>query len=67
MSKQNGTRSFLIVLQENQREMSHALLVEKLKRYLNTMGWQHFEAVATSRVGVFETFKTISNLVISKL
>jgi hypothetical protein len=60
-------QEFPIVLQYNKRDMSNALPVPVLDKYLNGMNWVRFEAVATTGVGVFDTLKAISKLVISKL
>jgi hypothetical protein len=38
-----------------------------MDKYLNPLSWQRFDAVATTGVGVFDTLKAISKLVISKL
>ena len=38
-----------------------------LDRYLNTIHVPRFEAVASKGIGVFDTLKAISKLVISKL
>jgi hypothetical protein len=55
------------VLQYNKRDVPGALPVATLDKYLNTLGWQRFEATATNGAGVFDTLKAISKLVISKL
>jgi len=56
-----------VVLQYNKRDVPGALPVATLDKYLNTMAWQRYEAVATTGVGIFDTLKAISKLVISKL
>ncbi|MDW8145599.1 MAG: GTPase domain-containing protein [Roseiflexaceae bacterium] len=60
-------QDFPIVLQYNKRDVPGALPVATLDKYLNTLGWQRFEATATIGAGVFDTLKAISKLVISKL
>lgn len=60
-------QDFPIVLQYNKRDLPNALPVQVLDKYLNSMNWSRFEAVATTGIGVFDTLKAISKLVISKL
>ncbi len=60
-------QEFPIVLQYNKRDLATALPVPVLDKYLNGMQWVRFEAIATTGVGVFDTLKAISKLVISKL
>jgi hypothetical protein len=60
-------QEFPMVLQYNKRDIPTALPTQILDKYLNGMQWQRFEAVATTGVGVFDTLKAISKLVISKL
>jgi hypothetical protein len=60
-------QEFPIVLQYNKRDLPTALPVPVLDKYLNGMQWVRFEAIATTGVGVFDTLKAISKLVISKL
>src|SRR5262245_44644577 len=68
ITKQNQRfQEFPIVLQYNKRDIPGALSVPVLDKYLNGMKWQRFEAIATTGVGVFDTLKSISKLVISKL
>jgi mutual gliding-motility protein MglA len=56
-----------IVLQWNKRDLPNALPVEELRRQLNPMGLSAFEAVATTGVGVFDTLKAVSKLVLKSL
>ncbi|NJD10049.1 MAG: GTPase domain-containing protein [Gemmatimonadetes bacterium] len=56
-----------IVLQWNKRDLDSAVPVPELRRQLNPMGLQEFEAVATSGQGVFDTLKAISKLVLKSL
>jgi signal recognition particle receptor subunit beta len=68
VTKQNKKfQEFPIVLQYNKRDVSNALPSEILDKYLNTLRWQRYDAVATRGVGVFDTLRAISKLVISKL
>ena len=68
ITKQNKKfQDFPVVLQYNKRDVPGALQTPVLDKYLNTMQWQRFEAVATTGVGIFDTLKAISKLVISKL
>lgn len=60
-------QEFPIVLQYNKRDMPNALPVAVMDKYLNGMNWTRHEAIATTGVGVFDTLKSISRLVISKL
>ncbi|NJN66713.1 MAG: gliding-motility protein MglA [Chloroflexaceae bacterium] len=60
-------QEFPIVLQYNKRDLPNALPVPVLDKYLNSMNWTRFEAIATTGEGVFDTLKAISKLVISKL
>ncbi|HKP53544.1 MAG TPA: GTPase domain-containing protein [Chloroflexia bacterium] len=66
---QQGKRflDFPIVLQYNKRDMPDALPLEILEKYLNSMKVPAYEAVAAKGVGVFDTLRTISKIVISKL
>ena len=60
-------QEFPIVLQYNKRDVPNALPVPVLDKYVNGMKWQRYEAVATTGVGVFDTLRAISKLVIGKL
>jgi len=60
-------QEFPVVLQYNKRDLPTALPAHVLDKFLNGMKWQRYEAVATTGVGVFDTLKAISKLVISKL
>jgi signal recognition particle receptor subunit beta len=66
---QQGKRflDFPMVLQYNKRDMPDALPLEVLEKYLNSMKVPAYEAVAAKGVGVFDTLRTISKIVISKL
>src|SRR5919199_6000527 len=68
ITKQNKKfQDFPVVLQYNKRDVPGALPTPTLDKYLNTMNWQRYEAVATTGVGIFDTLKAISKLVISRL
>jgi signal recognition particle receptor subunit beta len=68
ITRQNKKFSeFPIVLQYNKRDIPNALPVPVMDKYLNPLQWQRYDAVATTGVGVFDTLKAISKLVISKL
>jgi hypothetical protein len=68
VTKQNKKfQDFPVVLQYNKRDVPGALPMATLDKYLNTLGWQRYEATATNGGGVFDTLKAISKLVISKL
>jgi mutual gliding-motility protein MglA len=68
VTKQNKKfQDFPMVLQYNKRDVPGALPTQTLDKYLNGLGWQRYEATATSGGGVFDTLKAISKLVISKL
>jgi len=56
-----------IVLQWNKRDLPSALPVEELSRQLNPMGLAEYEGVAVSGVGVFDTLKAVSKLVLKSL
>ena len=56
-----------VVLQWNKRDLNSAVPVLELRRQLNPMGLQEYEAVATSGQGVFDTLKAISKLVLKSL
>jgi signal recognition particle receptor subunit beta len=56
-----------IVLQWNKRDLPNAVPVEELRRQLNPMGLQEHEAVAVNGIGVFDTLKSVSKLVLKSL
>jgi len=62
---------FPLVLQYNKRDLPHELLlpVATMDHFLGAtrLNWPRVEAVATTGQGVFETLRTISRAVISKL
>ena len=68
ITKQNKKfQEFPIILQYNKRDIPGALPVPTLDKYLNSLAWQRYEAVATTGAGIFDTLKAISKLVISRL
>jgi len=56
-----------IVLQYNKRDLPNAMDVEEIDTALNRLKAPHFESVATTGVGVEETLKGITQLVIEHL
>jgi len=56
-----------IVMQWNKRDLPNVVSIEELESKLNKRGLPSFESVATDGVGVFETLKTISKLVLMNL
>jgi signal recognition particle receptor subunit beta len=60
---------FPLVMQYNKRDLppEYILPVEIMDRYLNTIHVPRFEASASKGMGVFDTLRAISKLVISKL
>ena len=66
---QQGKRflDFPMVMQYNKRDMPDALPLPILEKYLNSMKVPAYEAVASTGVGVFDTLRSISKMVISKL
>ncbi len=55
------------VIQYNKRDLPNAVSVEVLQKELNPDGVPHFEAVATTGVGVFDTLKSVSKLILRDL
>jgi mutual gliding-motility protein MglA len=56
-----------VVLQWNKRDLPSAVPLDELRRQLNPMGLQEHEAVAVKGVGVFDTLKAVSKLVLKSL
>jgi len=56
-----------LVFQYNKRDLPNILPVEVLRRDLNRWNCPDFEAIAIKGVGVIETFKEITKLVVQKL
>jgi signal recognition particle receptor subunit beta len=55
------------VVQYNKRDLPNAASMEELKASLNPKGVPDFEAVAPKGVGVFDTLKAVSRLVLMEL
>jgi signal recognition particle receptor subunit beta len=55
------------VIQYNKRDLPNVVPVQELNGILNPGGVPHFEAVATTGNGVFETLKDVGRLVIKEL
>jgi hypothetical protein len=55
-----------LVLQYNKRDLSDIMPVEQMEKILNPKGLPNFEAVATTGLGVFDTLKCISKLVLDQ-
>jgi mutual gliding-motility protein MglA len=60
-------RDFPLVLQYNKRDLPGVLPVAELDHVLNYRGLPAFEAAAVEGAGVFETLKSISQLVLQRL
>jgi mutual gliding-motility protein MglA len=54
-------------IQYNKRDLPNILPLEELRSQLNPSGVPDFEAVAVDGVGVFETLKSVSKLVVKTL
>ena len=55
------------VIQYNKRDLPNAVDVQELRDLLNPMGVPDFEANARSGMGVFDTLKAVSKLVLTEL
>jgi signal recognition particle receptor subunit beta len=55
-----------LVFQYNKRDLSDLSSTDELESILNPKGLSHFEAVATQGMGVFDTLKCISKLVLDQ-
>ena len=55
------------VIQYNKRDLQNAVSVEELRPVINPMNVPDYEAVARSGVGVFDTLKAVSKLVLTEL
>ncbi|GMV15423.1 MAG: GTPase domain-containing protein [Polyangiaceae bacterium] len=55
------------VIQYNKRDLPNAVEVEELRQLLNPTGVPDFEANARSGMGVFDTLKAVSKLVLTEL
>jgi len=56
-----------IVIQYNKRDLPNIVPVEELRAELNPDGLPDFEAVAVKGIGVFDTLKSVSKLVLKSL
>lgn len=56
-----------IILQYNKRDLQDIISVEELNKSLNFNSFPYFEAIATQGIGVMESLKLISKLVIRKI
>lgn len=55
-----------LVFQYNKRDLPDISPVEELQKTLNPKGFSQFEAVATRGIGVFDTLKCVSKLVLDQ-
>lgn len=55
-----------MIIQYNKRDLEEASSLEELEKCLNPRGLPYFEAVAVKGIGVFDTLKAISKLVLEK-
>lgn len=60
-------REMPFVIQYNKRDLPNIAAVEELRSQLNPDGVPDFESVATQGIGVFDTLKTVSKLVLKSL
>jgi mutual gliding-motility protein MglA len=60
-------REIPLVLQYNKRDLSNALPVTEMDAEINKLGVPRFESVATTGIGVEETLKGITQLVLAHL
>ena len=68
LGEQNlSLQSLPFVLQYNKRDLPNVAAVEELRQLLNPTGVPEFEAVARTGVGVFDTLKAVSKLVLTEL
>ncbi len=60
-------RQLPMVLQYNKRDLPEVVSAEELSAQLNPASLQEYEAVATQGVGVFDTLRAVSKLVLTSL
>ena len=60
-------REIPLVMQYNKRDLANALPVAELDAEVNKLGVPHFESVATNGLGVEETLKGVTQLVLQHL
>ena len=67
--KRQGVRihEIPLVIQYNKRDLPNALPVPEMDKEVNKLGVPHFESVATTGIGVEETLKGITQLVLAHL
>jgi hypothetical protein len=67
MAEVAGELGDACVMQYNKRDTPTALPIETLRAALNPGGWPEFEAIATQGVGVFDTLRAVTRLVMMRL
>jgi signal recognition particle receptor subunit beta len=60
-------RQLPFVIQYNKRDLPNIASVQELEAHLNPDGVPHFEAVGSRGIGVFDTLKAVSKLVVKSL
>jgi len=55
------------IIQYNKLDLPNVMTYEQMERHINPDGVPAFESIAISGVGVFDSLKAISKLVIAKL
>jgi signal recognition particle receptor subunit beta len=55
------------VIQHNKRDLPNIMSVADMEARLNPRGLPYFEAVASQGIGVFDTLKSVSKMVLSNL
>src|SRR5438874_11145825 len=60
-------REIPLVMQYNKRDLPNAMPVAEMQAEVNKLGVPHFESVATTGIGVEETLKGITQLVLAHL
>ncbi len=55
------------VIQYNKRDLPNAMPLDVLQKEINPLGVPHFEAVASTGIGVFDTLKAVSKLILRDL
>ena len=67
LSQNLNPETIPLVLQYNKMDLPNAMDPDDLERYLNPKGYLSFEAVALEGIGVFDTLKAISKLVLKAI
>src|SRR5207237_10522546 len=67
--KRSGVRirEIPLVMQYNKRDLPNTLPVPEMEAEINRLGVPHFQSVATTGIGVEETLKGITQLVLAHL